>query len=68
MEEYKILAMDLLHLSHRLGGPSYTEDDVNRLAKGIARHAWLDRQLAEVWCHVPAFNNPSLREDKNHEQ
>ncbi len=43
-----MLAMDLLHLRHRLGGPFYTEADVNRLTKGIARHAWLDRQLSDM--------------------
>jgi len=53
--------MDLLHLLHQLSGRSYSESDVIRLTKGIARHAWLDRQLADLFrAKMPAHNNPSL--------
>lgn len=47
-EEQRQLAMDLLHLHHLLGGPTYMEGDVIRLANGIARHAWLDQQLNQM--------------------
>lgn len=39
------LALDLLSLCKRLSGEKFTEEDVQRLAQGIARHAWVDQQL-----------------------
>ena len=58
--EQRILAMDLLHLLHQLSGRSYSESDVIRLTKRIARHAWLDRQLADLHrAMMPAHTNPS---------
>lgn len=69
-EEQRQLAMDLLHLHHLLGGPPYMEGDVIRLADRIARHAWLDRQLADLaWAKMPAHDNPSpTGKDQDHGQ
>lgn len=55
--EHRILAMDILHVLHQLGGPSYSEADVDRLTKGISRHAWLDRQLADLWREKMSVDN-----------
>ena len=43
------LAFDLLSLSKKLSGQRFTEEDVERLAHGIARHAWVDEQLNEMF-------------------
>ena len=43
------LAFDMLSLHRKLGGPCFTDEDVHRLARGIAQHCWVDRQLNDMW-------------------
>ncbi|MDC8450816.1 MAG: hypothetical protein LV473_21025 [Nitrospira sp.] len=44
-EERWKLAYDLLSLRKKLGGQRFTPDDVERVARGIARRAWREQQL-----------------------
>ena len=50
------LAFDFLTLLKKLGGQPFTEEDIEQLARGIARHCWVDRQLNEMW--RPDTQNP----------
>jgi len=36
------LAFDIRSTLKKLSGQRFTEEDVQRLAQGIARHAWVD--------------------------
>lgn len=42
------LAHDLLWACEQLGGPTYTETDIERVAAGIAQRAWLERQFLDL--------------------
>ena len=43
------LAFDILSLLKKLSGERFDEEDVWRLAQGIARHSWVDKQLNEIY-------------------
>ena len=60
------LAVNLLALHEGLGGPRYTGEDVERLAEGIARRSWLDRQLSEMFQTERSNPNPNRKDDHEH--